>query len=150
MLVSLLSIDQTRDPSSPISCSHNPQPEYILVSWVSLTAFEVILSCNYVMSLQISEENDDPVIIEEAYRGQYCIVMDPLDGSSNIDCGVSVGTIFGIYRIQPGSAGGVTDTLRVGIPVLVLQTGYIHYSGMSYQALVTLDVQVVNLQAAVG
>ena len=63
----------------------------------------------------MSEENDDPIIIEEAYRGEYCVVMDPLDGSSNIDCGVSIGTIFGIYRVQPGSSGTAEDVLRVGI-----------------------------------
>ena len=63
--------------------------------------------------LQVSEENDDPIIIEEPYRGQYCVVMDPLDGSSNIDCGVSIGTIFGIYRVQPGSHGSVEDVLKV-------------------------------------
>ena len=40
--------------------------------------------------------------------------MDPLDGSSNIDCGVSIGTIFGIYRVQPGSRGTAEDVLRVG------------------------------------
>jgi len=63
----------------------------------------------------VSEENDDPIIVEEAYRGEYCVVMDPLDGSSNIDCGVSIGTIFGIYRVQPGSSGTAEDVLRVGI-----------------------------------
>ncbi len=41
--------------------------------------------------------------------------MDPLDGSSNIDCGVSIGTIFGIYRVQAGSSGTAEDVLRVGI-----------------------------------
>ena len=68
--------------------------------------------------VQISEENDDPVNIEEIYRGQYCVVMDPLDGSSNIDCGVSIGTIFGIYRIQPGSQGSVSDVLRVCLLII--------------------------------
>lgn len=48
--------------------------------------------------------------------------MDPLDGSSNIDCGVSIGTIFGIYRVQPGSSGTAEDVLRVGILNLNLQS----------------------------
>ena len=65
------------------------------------------------MALQVSEENDDPIIVDERDRGQYCVVFDPLDGSSNIDCGVSIGTIFGIYRVQPGSKGSVNDVLRV-------------------------------------
>lgn len=40
----------------------------------------------------------------------YCVTFDPLDGSSNIDCGVSIGTIFGIYKAQKGD---VSDVLRV-------------------------------------
>lgn len=47
----------------------------------------------------VSEELEDAVIIEDAYRGRYCVVFDPLDGSSNIDAGVNIGTIFGIYAV---------------------------------------------------
>ena len=46
----------------------------------------------------VSEELDDAIIIEERLRGKYCVVFDPLDGSSNIDAGVNIGTIFGIYQ----------------------------------------------------
>merc|ERR1719486_717275 len=45
-----------------------------------------------------SEEEDDPVLIEEAYSGRYTAVFDPLDGSSNIDAAISTGTIFGIFK----------------------------------------------------
>ena len=44
-----------------------------------------------------SEENDD-FIIKEGSTGKYIVLMDPLDGSSNIDVNVSIGTIFSIYR----------------------------------------------------
>eukprot|EP00968_Pinguiococcus_pyrenoidosus_P012341 scaffold1081_cov219-Pinguiococcus_pyrenoidosus.AAC.1 len=44
-----------------------------------------------------SEEEDAPVLIEEAYNGKYAAVFDPLDGSSNIDAAISTGTIFGIF-----------------------------------------------------
>ena len=47
----------------------------------------------------VSEELEDAIIIEDAYKGKYCVVFDPLDGSSNIDAGVNIGTIFGIYKI---------------------------------------------------
>jgi len=47
----------------------------------------------------VSEELEEAVIIEEGKRGKYCVVFDPLDGSSNIDAGVNIGTIFGIYKI---------------------------------------------------
>lgn len=46
----------------------------------------------------ISEENEDPIIIDAGHRGRYCVVFDPLDGSSNIDAGVNIGTIFGVYK----------------------------------------------------
>ena len=47
-----------------------------------------------------SEENDDiiPVKSVSGKKAKYIVAMDPLDGSSNIDVNVSVGTIFGIYR----------------------------------------------------
>ncbi|GIL47688.1 hypothetical protein Vafri_4444, partial [Volvox africanus] len=45
-----------------------------------------------------SEEEDQPVAVEETYSGNYIVVFDPLDGSSNIDAGISVGSIFGIYE----------------------------------------------------
>lgn len=44
-----------------------------------------------------SEEEDDPVLVEEAFGGRYAAVFDPLDGSSNIDAAIATGTIFGIY-----------------------------------------------------
>lgn len=47
----------------------------------------------------VSEENEEAIFIEDRYKGKYCVVFDPLDGSSNIDAGVNIGTIFGIYRI---------------------------------------------------
>ena len=50
-------------------------------------------------SILISEENDDPIVVDHSTRGAYCVVFDPLDGSSNIDCGVAVGTIFGVYKV---------------------------------------------------
>lgn len=45
-----------------------------------------------------SEEEDVPVAVEESYSGNYVVVFDPLDGSSNVDAAVSTGSIFGIYN----------------------------------------------------
>ena len=47
----------------------------------------------------VSEELDDAIIIEDSFKGRYCVVFDPLDGSSNIDAGVNIGTIFGVYAV---------------------------------------------------
>lgn len=45
-----------------------------------------------------SEEEDEPIHIVGRHGGDYVAVFDPLDGSSNIDAAISVGTIFGIYK----------------------------------------------------
>ncbi|CAL5339091.1 unnamed protein product [Camellia sinensis] len=44
----------------------------------------------------------------------YCVVFDPLDGSSSIDCGVSVGTIFGIYMVKDKENPTLDDVLQSG------------------------------------
>jgi len=50
-----------------------------------------------------SEEMDNPLGIPVAYpRGKYLLLFDPLDGSSNIDVNVSIGTIFSVLRAPPG------------------------------------------------
>ncbi|KAM0792412.1 hypothetical protein ACM66B_005090 [Microbotryomycetes sp. NB124-2] len=76
-------------------------------------------------SVLISEENDDPIFIDTPYRGKYCVVFDPLDGSSNIDAGVNIGTIFGIYKVQSASEGDVSDVLRPGKEMVA--AGYCMY-----------------------
>jgi fructose-1,6-bisphosphatase I len=48
----------------------------------------------------VSEEDENAMIIKNPNeRGKYVVTFDPLDGSSNIDCGVSIGTIFGIFKV---------------------------------------------------
>ncbi|KAH9981287.1 fructose-1,6-bisphosphatase [Lactifluus volemus] len=83
----------------------------------------------------VSEELDQAVIIEDRYKGKYCVVFDPLDGSSNIDAGVNIGTIFGIYQIQPGSKGTVEDVLRPGSDMVA--AGYTMYGSSANLVLST-------------
>src|SRR5579875_1131260 len=55
----------------------------------------------------VSEENEEPIIINaDPESGKYVIVFDPLDGSSNIDVNVNVGTIFSIHKRLPGQPLG--------------------------------------------
>ena len=54
------------------------------------------------VAVMVSEENPEPIIVEDSFAGDYCVVFDPLDGSSNIDCNVSVGSIFGIMKKKEG------------------------------------------------
>ncbi|MFT4465477.1 MAG: class 1 fructose-bisphosphatase [Sodalis sp. (in: enterobacteria)] len=74
-----------------------------------------------------SEEEDEIVVFEGVENGKYVVLMDPLDGSSNIDVNVSVGTIFSIYRrITPvGTPVTEEDFLQPGNKQVA--TGYVVY-----------------------
>ena len=63
-----------------------------------------------------SEEMDDPHLIPNRFpKGHYLLVFDPLDGSSNIDVNVSVGTIFSVLRCPDGVTDpGAGDFLQPG------------------------------------
>lgn len=49
-------------------------------------------------ALLVSEEQEEPIVVPENLRGTLCCAFDPLDGSSNIDCNVSTGTIFSVFK----------------------------------------------------
>ena len=77
-----------------------------------------------------SEEEDDFISInshDKQHQNKYVVLIDPLDGSSNIDVNVSVGTIFSIYRrVTPiGSPVTLEDFLQPGIRQVA--AGYIIY-----------------------
>ncbi|KAK9291112.1 hypothetical protein L1049_009299 [Liquidambar formosana] len=61
-----------------------------------------------------SEEEDVPVAVEESYSGNYIVVFDPLDGSSNIDAAVSTGSIFGIYSPNDECLAEIGDDSTLG------------------------------------
>jgi fructose-1,6-bisphosphatase I len=74
-----------------------------------------------------SEEEEDFIPIPERFpTGKYCVLYDPLDGSSNIEANVSVGTIFSLHRkISPGPRGCVDDCLQAGTEQVA--AGYVVY-----------------------
>ncbi len=76
-----------------------------------------------------SEENEDfvPIAPMDDKESKYLVVMDPLDGSSNIDVNVSVGTIFGIYRRKSNPADPVNleDFMQKGKELVA--AGYVLY-----------------------
>lgn len=76
------------------------------------------------VAVMVSEELDDAIIVK-GQKGSYCVVFDPLDGSSNIDAGVNVGTIFGVYKVPDGAEGSVKDVLRPGRDMVA--AGYTMY-----------------------
>ena len=84
-----------------------------------------LVNCG-VCCVLVSEENEEPIIVPPGKAGKFCVAFDPLDGSSNLDCNVSVGTIFSVYERKPGSSGDVTDMLRSGADCIC--AGYVTYS----------------------
>ena len=77
-----------------------------------------------------SEEEEDFISInsqDEQHQNKYVVLIDPLDGSSNIDVNVSVGTIFSVYRrVTPiGTPVTLKDFLQPGIKQVA--AGYIIY-----------------------
>src|SRR5262245_26407268 len=82
-----------------------------------------------VVAVMASEENEEPIVVDrDREHGRYVVVFDPLDGSSNIDVNVSVGTIFSILRRDPDpgrSRDPLVDVLQPGVRQVA--AGYVVY-----------------------
>jgi len=101
----------------------------------------------YVMG---SEEVENPIIVDKQSTG-YAVVFDPLDGSSNIDANVSVGTIFGIYKKNEASSKptSLADLTRPGNELLA--AGYAMYGAATVLVLTTgLGVNGFLLDPTIG
>ncbi|WP_298493220.1 class 1 fructose-bisphosphatase [uncultured Algibacter sp.] len=101
-----------------------------------------------------SEEEDDFICInsqDENHQNKYIVLIDPLDGSSNIDVNVSVGTIFSIYRrITPvGTPVQLEDFLQKGSEQVA--AGYVVYGTSTMLVYTTGDgVNGFTLNPAIG
>ena len=83
-----------------------------------------------------SEEVDNIIAIPEAYpKGKYLVLFDPLDGSSNIDLNLTVGTIFSILRYAEGGEPTVEDFLRPGTEQVC--AGFVLYGPSTMMVLTT-------------
>ena len=111
---------------------------------LDLIANDIMLkSCEWggYLAGMASEEMDVPYEIPAAYpRGNYLLVFDPLDGSSNLDVNVTVGTIFSVLRAPEGvTAPTVQDFLQPGTAQVC--AGYALY-GPSAMIVLTLGTGV--------
>jgi len=79
------------------------------------------------LAAMASEEDAEPVPVPDRYpKGKYVLLFDPLDGSSNIDYNVPVGTIFAVYRrVTAEGAGGLADFLQPARDLVA--AGYLCY-----------------------
>jgi fructose-1,6-bisphosphatase I len=84
-----------------------------------------------------SEEEDSYIAFEKesCRNGKYVVLIDPLDGSSNIDVNVSIGTIFSIYRrVTPiGEKAQLKDFLQKGTEIVA--AGYVVYGSSTIMVL---------------
>ncbi|CAB3408123.1 unnamed protein product [Caenorhabditis bovis] len=94
-----------------------------------------MLKSSYTTSLLVSEENDELIVVDEKRQGSYIVTFDPLDGSSNIDCLVSIGTIFGIYKKKSSGPPTEKDVLRPGKEMVA--AGYALYGSATMVVLST-------------
>lgn len=95
-----------------------------------------MLRSSYNTCALVSEEDEEVIQVEDARKGKYIVTFDPLDGSSNIDCLVSIGTIFGIYKkVSPDNIVEDADILQPGRKLVA--AGYCLYGSATMVVLST-------------
>ncbi len=105
--------------------------------------------CGYIC-VMASEEEEGIIPVLDGYEGKYTVAFDPLDGSSNIDVNVSIGTIFSVHRrISSGKQGTAEDLLQKGSRQVA--AGYIIYGSSTVMVYTTGDgVHGFTLDPSVG
>ncbi|PSS03469.1 fructose-1,6-bisphosphatase class 1/Sedoheputulose-1,7-bisphosphatase [Coniella lustricola] len=92
-------------------------------------------------ALLVSEEEENVIFFKENKNARYAVACDPIDGSSNLDAGVSVGTIFAIHKLADDSTGTTEDILKPGTELVA--AGFTMY-GASAQLVITMKGGGVN------
>jgi fructose-1,6-bisphosphatase I len=103
------------------------------------------------VSIVASEENEEPVILRDEADGErrYCVLFDPLDGSSNLDVCGGVGTIFSILRHDRRAKDAQSSLLQPGAQQVA--AGYVLYGPSTVFVLtVGLGVEMFVLDPAIG
>ena len=96
----------------------------------------------------VSEERDEPSYVEgDGANARYTVFYDPLDGSSNIDVNVTVGTIFGIYRHR-AKGRSTEELLRPGVEQIA--AGYVMYGASTILVLAAGESGVQGFTLAPG
>jgi len=82
---------------------------------LSNDVFINMMKSSFSTCLLVSEEDECAIEVDLGQAGKYVVCFDPLDGSSNIDCLVSIGSIFAIYRrLDDKTPATVADALQSG------------------------------------
>jgi fructose-1,6-bisphosphatase I len=126
------------------------------VQKLDVLANQTLLAClgdRGNVGILASEENEEPtVVMQDPSFGKYVVIFDPLDGSTNIDVNVSVGTIFSILRRDPKSrpdSNPLADVLQRGTRQEA--AGYVLYSASTMLVFSTGDgVHCFTLDPSIG
>ena len=106
---------------------------------LDVIANEILMTClgnRPSVGIVASEEDDEPTLLrKDAEGGKYGVIFDPLDGSSNLDVGVGVGTIFSIYRNDPSLIGPNQTMCQAGSKQVA--AGYVLYGSSTVFVLTT-------------
>jgi fructose-1,6-bisphosphatase I len=127
-----------------------------VVQKLDLVANQALLQCvssRGNVAVIASEENEDPLVVHQDRRdGKYVVMFDPLDGSSNIDVNVSIGTIFSVLHREPDPGGArdpMPDVLQPGSRQLA--AGYVVYGPSTMLVFTTgRGVHGFTLDPAIG
>jgi fructose-1,6-bisphosphatase I len=117
-------------------------------------ANEVLVRClgyRGTIGILVSEEDEEPHVIQEAQSGKYIVLFDPLDGSSNINANVSIGTIFSVLARDPAITGPdvMPHILQPGCKQVA--AGYVVYGSSTVMAYtVGNGVHMFTLDPSIG
>ncbi|MFO7302195.1 MAG: class 1 fructose-bisphosphatase [Acidobacteriota bacterium] len=120
---------------------------------LDVIANDILMTClgnRPSVAVVASEEDEEPTILRRGSQGgKYCVIFDPLDGSSNLDVCVSVGTVFSILRNDPNIPGAAETLQQPGTKQLA--AGYILYGSSTVFVLTTGNgVHMFVLDPAIG
>jgi fructose-1,6-bisphosphatase I len=120
---------------------------------LDVIANDILMTClgsRPSLAVVASEEDEEPTILRRAADGgKFCVIFDPLDGSSNLDVCVSVGTIFSILRNDPSVPGAVETLCQPGNRQVA--AGYILYGSSTLFVLTTGNgVDMFVLDPSIG
>ncbi len=133
--------------------ANNVQGE--MVQKLDVIANETLMRClgyRGNVGMMISEEDAEPRIVQDVgEEGRYVVLFDPLDGSSNIDVNVPIGTIFSILRRKPDidRNDAMPHILQPGIQQVA--AGYVLYGSSTVMVYTAGDgVHIFTLDPSIG
>jgi len=120
---------------------------------LDVIANDILMTClgnRPSVAIVASEEDEEPTILRRGIEGgKYCVIFDPLDGSSNLDVSVGVGTIFSILKNDPAVPGAAETLCQPGSQQVA--AGYILYGSSTVFVLTTGNgVDLFVLDPSIG